>query len=106
MPIETWIDLCALDDIPVRGSRRVTLSNVEIAVFRTSKNAVFAIDNRCPHKAGPLSEGIVHANSVTCPLHSLIIDLETGKGQEEGSGCVAIYPVDIRDDRVFLKVES
>lgn len=103
MPLESWTDLCGLEEIPVRGARRLMLAGTEIAVFRTASDQVFAIDNKCPHRQGPLSEGIVHGAAVTCPLHSLVIDLATGQGQEEASGCVATYPVELRGDRVFLK---
>jgi len=86
MPMEKWVDVGALDDIPARGSRRLQMFDTEIAVFRTQSDEVFAIENKCPHKNGPLSEGIVHDDGVTCPLHSWIIDLRTGqaRGADEG----------------------
>ena len=96
---ETWIELCELNDIQPRGSRRVKLGADEIAVFRTAGNAVYAI-----HKGGPLSEGIVHDTGVTCPLHSMVIDLETGQARGADKGCVKTYPVEIRDDRVFISI--
>lgn len=101
--MDSWTDLCGLDDIPARGSRRVMIAGTEVALFRTASDQVYAIDNKCPHLQGPLSEGIVHGAAVTCPLHSLVIDLATGQGKEEDSGCVATYPVELRGGRVFLK---
>ena len=83
---ETWIELCGLNDIQPRGSRRVKLGVDEIAIFRTASNSVYTIRNRCPHKGGPLSEGIVHDTAVTCPLHSMVIDLETGKARGADTG--------------------
>ena len=65
-----WIDIAALDDIPQRGARLVKTAQGCVAVFRTATDAVYALDNRCPHKGGPLAEGIVHGTSVTCPLHN------------------------------------
>ncbi|MCI4643496.1 MAG: nitrite reductase small subunit NirD [Hyphomonadaceae bacterium] len=107
MTTETWIDLCGLADIPLRGARRVKLDEDEIAIFRTASNTIYAINNRCPHKGGPLSEGIVHDTGVTCPLHALIIDLETGQARGADTGCVRTYPVEVRENqRVFLKASA
>ena len=70
-----WVEICALGDIPARGCRVVQIERGQIAVFRTADDAVFALENRCPHKGGPLSEGIVHGRWVTCPLHNWVIGL-------------------------------
>ena len=64
-----WIEICPLDDIPPLGSRVVRRADGDIAVFRTADDEVFALHDRCPHKHGPLSQGIVHGRQVTCPLH-------------------------------------
>lgn len=74
-----WIDIGDISDIPLRGARCVKTPMGKIAVFRTAENQVFAIEDHCPHKGGPLSQGIVHGASVTCPLHNWVISLETGK---------------------------
>lgn len=81
-----WIRLCQLDDIPIRGARVIRTGSGCIALFRTAEAEVFALDDKCPHKNGPLSQGIVHGRSVTCPLHNWVISLETGKalGADEG----------------------
>jgi nitrite reductase (NADH) small subunit len=71
-------------------------------VFRTSEDAVFAIDDRCPHKGGPLSQGIVHGTLVTCPLHNWVISLETGLAQGADQGEVATYPIRIEAGRLLL----
>ena len=77
--IGDWLDIGWLNEIPVRGSRTVTVDGgEEIAVFRTGDDQVFALVNRCPHKGGPLSQGIVHSHSVVCPLHNWTIALATG----------------------------
>lgn len=102
-PLENWLSVCELDDIPVRGARRFSTSSGEIAVFRTRDQSVYAIDNRCPHKNGPLSEGIVHDAGVTCPLHNWIIDLKTGQARGADSGCVKTYPTKIAEGRVLVK---
>ncbi|MBY5987045.1 nitrite reductase small subunit NirD [Roseovarius atlanticus] len=97
----SWIDICALDDIPPRGARKLKTARGCIAVFRTAENEVFATSNTCPHKAGPLSEGIVHGQSVTCPLHNWVFDLETGQAQGE-EGKIATYPLKVEDGRVLI----
>lgn len=97
-----WIDIGGLEDIPVRGARVVKMSAGCIAVFRTSTDEVFAIDDRCPHQGGPLSEGIVHGDKVTCPLHNWVIALGTGTVQGADEGQVAAYPAKIRGGRVLL----
>lgn len=88
-----WLPIGTLDDIPARGARRVIAGSRTIAVFRTHDDRVFAIEDRCPHKAGPLSQGIVGDACVTCPLHNWVISLETGTAQGADEGRVATYPV-------------
>jgi nitrite reductase (NADH) small subunit len=99
-----WIEICALGDIPPRGSRVVQTERGQIALFRTADDEVFALDNRCPHKGGPLSEGIVHGHQVTCPLHNWVIGLADGEAQGADEGCVRRFPVRLEDGRVFLNL--
>jgi nitrite reductase (NADH) small subunit len=73
-----WIQIGKLEDVPRQGSRVVNTATGEIALFRSVDDQVFALNNRCPHKGGPLSQGIVHGRRVTCPLHNWVIELETG----------------------------
>jgi nitrite reductase (NADH) small subunit len=101
--IGDWLDIGWLDQIPVRGSRTVTVAGgEEVAVFRTADNRVFALANRCPHKGGPLSQGIVHGHSVACPLHNWRIALATGEAQGEDKGCTPTIPVKVDAGRVLL----
>ena len=81
-----WIDIGTLEDIPVRGARVVKTAKGCIAVFRTADDEVFALNDRCPHKGGPLSQGIVHGHSVTCPLHNWVIALDSGEAQGTDKG--------------------
>ncbi len=97
-----WIDIGALDDIPVQGARLVKTALGCVAVFRSADDAVFALDDRCPHKGGPLSEGIVHGTHVTCPLHNWVFDLNTGLAQGADEGGVATHPVRVQGGRVLL----
>ena len=99
-----WIDIAALDDIPRRGARVVKTFHGCVAVFRTFDDKVFAIDDACPHKNGPLSEGIVHGSKVTCPLHNWVIDLESGLAQGSDQGSVATYQISVSAGRILLDV--
>lgn len=101
--IGEWLDIGWVNEIPVRGSRTVTVDGAgEIAVFRTGDDKVFALRNSCPHKGGPLSQGIVHGHSVTCPLHNWNIALATGQAQGEDKGCTPTIPVKIDGGRVLI----
>ena len=102
--MSNWIDIAALNDIPRRGARVVKTNHGCVAIFRSFEDKVFAIDDSCPHKQGPLSEGIMHGNSVTCPLHSLVIDLETGLAQGGEQGGVNTYEIRVENDRILLDV--
>ena len=97
-----WIDIGALAEIPVRGARVVKTEAGCVAVFRTAEDEVFALDDACPHKAGPLSEGIVHGRAVTCPLHNWVIEFESGTVRAPDQGAVTTYPVRIENGRILL----
>lgn len=100
------IEIGRLADIPRRGARCVRTPMGVIAVFRTMEDQVFALENRCAHRGGPLSEGIVHGASVTCPLHNWVFDLETGKALGADEGEVRTYPVEVVDGRIFMAPDS
>ncbi|MES0828316.1 MULTISPECIES: nitrite reductase small subunit NirD [Ruegeria] len=102
----SWIDIGHIDDIPLRGARVVKTPVGCIALFRTAENEVFAASDRCPHKGGPLSEGIVHGQSVTCPLHNWVFDLNSGQAQGADEGQIATYPVQLDGDRILLDSTS
>lgn len=97
-----FIDIGHLDDIPPEGARVVKTSLGCVAIFRTSEDEIFALDDRCPHKGGPLSNGITHGRSVTCPLHNWVISLETGLVQGSDEGQVNTWKVELRDGRIML----
>lgn len=106
-PFEHWFDVCEVGDIPVRGARRIEKDGLKIAIFRTSDDRVYAVENRCAHKGGPLSEGIVHDCAVTCPLHNWVYDLATGKARGSDEGHIRTFPVEIHDGvRVRLKITA
>jgi len=97
-----WVDIGPLEAIPILGARVVKSAAGCIAVFRTAANEAFAMDDRCPHKAGPLSQGIVHGKAVTCPLHNWVIDLETGEAQGADKGQVKTVALKIESGRILL----
>ena len=100
-----WKNICKLEDIPKLGSRRVTGATViPIAIFRTSEDKVFALEDKCPHKGGPLSQGIVHGGSVACPLHNWNISLGTGCAAAPDEGCVVRYETQVVDGVVMLAI--
>ena len=96
------IDIASLSDIPRQGARVVKTAMGCVAIFRTADDQVFALDDRCPHKGVPLSEGIVHGHSVTCPLHAWVFDLKTGQAQGADTGQVRRFAVQTEAGRVFL----
>jgi nitrite reductase [NAD(P)H] small subunit len=102
-----WLDLGPVDQIPFRGARSVPVDGgEEIAVFRTGNGEIFALVNKCPHKGGPLSQGIVHGESVACPLHNWSISLRSGRAQGPDIGCTPTIPVRVVSGRVLLAREA
>ncbi len=97
-----WIRLCALEDIPRLGSRVVEREDGNLAVFRSAQDRVFALLDRCPHKGGPLSQGMVHGEAVTCPLHSWQIGLDDGQAKAPDQGCARRFPVRVNKGMVYL----
>jgi len=97
-----WYELGSIKDIPLRGSRTVDLGEQRIGVFRTATDKIYALEDKCPHKGGPLSQGIVHDNCVTCPLHNFVISLESGEAQGADDGSVKTYPIKVVDELVHI----
>lgn len=102
-----WIDVCALHDIPPLGARRVRRADgIDVALFRTASDAVFALLDRCPHKGGPLSQGIVFDQHVACPLHNWTIELASGQAVAPDQGCATRFDVRLHGDRVLLEARA
>ena len=100
-----WIDVGAVEDVPLLGSRVVQAPGGDIAIFKAADGTLFALRDRCPHKGGPLSQGIVHGDRVTCPLHNWMIGLCDGKAVAPDEGCTATYPVRVEEGVVSLCLE-
>ena len=102
----TWFAIGSMKDIPRRGARCVQTPRGRIAVFRTADDQIFAIEDQCPHKGGPLSQGLVHGAAVTCPLHNWVISLETGKALGADEGAVRTIPVNVEGERLFIALDA
>ena len=103
MSTSEWKDICAVSDIPVLGSRRVQRDKgPQVALFRTSDDRVFALLDRCPHKGGPLSQGIVFGRAVACPLHNWTIALDNGQARTPDEGRTPSFSVRVEAGRVLL----
>lgn len=105
---DVWVDVGAAADVPPQGARRVDTQAGPIAVFHTLAGEFYALADRCPHKGGPLSEGIVHGAAVACPLHDWSICLKTGNalGADAGKGCAPPYEVRVAEGRLLLRIPA
>jgi nitrite reductase (NADH) small subunit len=101
-----WTAIGSITDIPRRGARCVNTPQGKIGVFRTAEDKVFAIEDHCPHKGGPLTQGIVHGASVTCPLHNWVISLETGLAQGADEGAVKTIPIKVEGGELFIALDT
>ena len=98
-----WEKICLVTDIPMLGSRRVARQHgMDVALFRAERDQVFALLDRCPHKGGPLSQGIVFGTSVACPLHNWTIGMEDGCAKEPDQGCTPMFSVFVAEGQVHL----
>ena len=105
--LSQWIGVCRVDDIPVLGARRVQRDQgLPVAVFRTAQDKVFALLDRCPHKGGPLSQGIVFGESVACPLHNWTIGLDDGCARAPDAGCTPRFACKVEGGQVLLDAEE
>jgi len=102
--MNNWKQVATLQDIPLLGSRVVNTAQGDIALFRTAEDEVFALLDKCPHKGGKLSQGIVFGNKVACPMHNWHITLEDGNAVAPDVGCARNYPVRLEGNLVFLSL--
>lgn len=101
-----WVKVGALQDIPQLSARVVRRPEGDIAVFRTATDEVFALRDRCPHKGGPLSQGIVFGKRVACPLHDWVIELDTGSAVAPDVGCTHHFEVRVDNGIVWLSLNA
>ncbi len=102
--MSNWLEVTQLEEIPVLGSRVVETDTAKIAIFRGKDDTIYAIKDACPHKDGPLSQGIMHGDSVTCPLHNWKISLKSGEALGADEGCTNVYDSKVEDGKVYLKL--
>jgi nitrite reductase (NADH) small subunit len=101
-----WIEIGAVEDVPLRGSRVVSTEQGDIAIFKAADARIFALWDKCPHKGGPLSQGIVHGHSVTCPLHNWVVGLETGEVKGPDQGCARKVLVKVENNKVMIEAAA
>ena len=103
-----WKTICRVEDIPKLGARRVARegSTIPIAVFRTEDDKVFALLDECPHKGGPLSQGIVFGDSVACPLHNWTVGLDDGCAKAPDQGCTQRFACQVQNGQVLLEADA
>ena len=107
LPAPEWVAICQLQDIPVLGARRVARPRgAAVALFRAADDHVFALLDRCPHKGGPLSQGIVFGHSVACPLHNWTIGLADGCARAPDVGCTTPFAVQVHAGEVALDAQQ
>lgn len=99
-----WIEVGTLNDIPKLGARIVSRTEGDIAVFRTAEDEIFALRDKCPHKGGQLSQGIVVGKRVACPLHDWKIGLENGVAAAPDEGCAASFPIKMEGEKIMLSL--
>lgn len=102
----TWTEIAKVDDIPRLGARVVRLADRTMALFRLANDQFRLTDNTCPHKGGPLAEGIVAGEFVFCPLHDWKVCLADGQAQSPDSGCTGVHSVEVREGIVYLAVAA
>lgn len=103
MMMSTWVPICRVDDLPLLGSRRVARERgLDVALFRSAEGEVFALLDRCPHRGGPLSQGIVFSTHVACPLHNWTIALDSGNAKAPDEGCTPRFAVRVDAGMVHL----
>eukprot|EP00998_Keelungia_sp_KM082_P007913 NODE_4098_length_816_cov_2.227866_g4075_i0.p2 GENE.NODE_4098_length_816_cov_2.227866_g4075_i0~~NODE_4098_length_816_cov_2.227866_g4075_i0.p2 ORF type:complete len:117 (-),score=8.22 NODE_4098_length_816_cov_2.227866_g4075_i0:269-619(-) len=100
--IVNWVNVGPAANIPLQGARTFQTETDRIAIFRTLDDQVYALLDRCPHKDGPLAQGIVHGHFVTCPLHNMVFSLETGEAQGPDDGCAAKVELRVIDGTVHI----
>ncbi len=102
--MKKWYKIVSIEEIPFMSSRVIEIGDLQIAIFKTKDNSIFAVNNTCPHKKGKLSEGLVHEHIVTCPLHNWNIDLKSGEALGNDNGCTNVYETKIVENIIYLGI--
>jgi len=105
-PATQFVTVCELDDIPIGLGRAFRIGEDSIAIFRTRSGRVFAVANSCPHKGGPLADGMLAGEQIVCPMHSFRFDPNNGECDQPGICAIATYPVEVVDGSIRVRIES
>jgi len=105
-PATQFVTVCELDDIPIGLGRAFRIGEDSIAIFRTRSGCVFAVANSCPHKGGPLADGMLAGEQIVCPMHSFRFDSSNGECDQPGICAIATYPVEVVDGSIRVRIES
>ena len=100
-----WLQVTTIEEIPTMGSRKVIYKDKEIALVKTKSEKLYAVNNTCPHKQGKLSEGIVHDEEITCPMHNWVIDLNSGEATGGDCGCTEVYSTKVEGGLVYINLD-
>ena len=101
--MKDWIKIAPIEDIPLRAAKVFVKSETKIAVFRTKHDTFFALEDKCPHKGGPISEGFVGQSVVHCPLHDWSFELESGQARYPDKGCIRRFPISVSEGYVHIQ---
>ena len=102
--MKEWIEVGSLTLLEKRSALKIEISGFAVAVFRSESDRLYALDDRCPHLGGPLSDGVVVGEGVTCPLHDRTFDLSTGKASYPDKECVHRYPISVKGGKIFVEL--
>jgi nitrite reductase [NAD(P)H] small subunit len=99
-----WTRITGIENIPPREGRSVAINGLELAIFNLQDRFV-TIENQCPHKGGPLCDGIVSGTTVVCPLHGWRFDLDSGMATRASSpACINTFPTRVENGVVLVDV--
>jgi nitrite reductase (NADH) small subunit len=103
-PIEPMVGLCRIEELPVGLGRAFSVEGHSVAVFRTRKGKLLAVDNKCPHKGGPLAEGMLAGDQIVCPLHAFRFDGQTGECDQPGECPVQAHEITEQNGLVSIRI--
>jgi nitrite reductase (NADH) small subunit len=105
-PRTSQVRVCTIDELPIGLGRAFNVAGREIAVFRTRRGNIFAVDSRCPHKGGPLAEGILAGDAVVCPLHAFRFEFASGECDQPGTCPIGTYAVTQDGNDVYIALPT
>lgn len=101
----SWVALGAVEQIGLGQGRCFRIGALQLAIFRLRSGEVYALDAACPHRGGPLADGLIGGQTVICPLHGYRFSLSDGRSLD-GEFNTNSYPVEIRDGGLYVKLSE